>query len=222
MVFYLSLFIFIASLVIGLVLMISWRNLSRERFLLLTSIHSIFLVAFLASLFLKGSVASGHNYFFTIYLCSGIVLSGLAWRSKAPKVLRGYFSIFLVTIPLFLLSPSRLLNFLHTMKFTNTTGASFDLGSRFFLEEQTSTTLQDGIPVYKVVRKNGFFYKTIQRDISFGGKLDSARVLDFQSNQFIRIRGYTSTVSYVSTEIDSSDTEVTLVKKGPGSIEYRL
>ena len=222
MAFYLSLFIFIVSLVVGLVLMIAWRNLSRERFLLLTSIHSIFFVAFVASLFLKGSVASGHNYFFTIYLCSGIILSGLAWRSQAPKVLRFYFSIFLVTIPLFLLSPSRLLNFLHTMKFTNTTGASFDLGSRFFLEEQTSTTLQDGTPVYKVVRKNGFFYKTVQRDLSFGGKLDSVRVLDFASNQFIRIRGFTSIVSYVSTDIDSSDAEVTLVKKGPGSIEYRL
>ena len=222
MVFYLSLFIFIVSLVIGLVLMISWRNLSRERFLLLTSIHSIFLIAFLASLLLKGSVSTGHNYFFTVYLCSGIVLSGLAWRSNAPKLLRAYFSIFILTIPLFLLSPSRLLNFLHTMKFTNTTGPSFELGSRFFLEEQSSAISQDGSPVYKVVRKNGFFYKTIQRDLSFGGKLDSVRVLDFESNQFIRLRGYTSSVSYVSTTIDSSDAEVTLVKKGPGSIEYRL
>jgi hypothetical protein len=218
MTFYLSLFLFIISLITGLVLMISWRNLSRERFVLLATMHAILLMGFIASLLLRQEKNSP-NYFFMIFICSGVILSGLAWRSQAPKILRTYFSIFILTIPLFLLSPSRLLNFLLSMKFSTTTGPSFDLGSRFFLEKQHAATEK---PSYKVIRKRGFFHKTIQRDIQFGGELDSVRVLRFESGMFIHLRGFTSKKSYVSIKIDSTDAEVRLVSRKPGTIEYKL
>jgi hypothetical protein len=115
-----------------------------------------------------------------------------------------------------------MLNFLLTMKFSSTYGASFPLGDRYFLEMQNSSSASDEIPHYKVILKRGLFHQTIQRDILFGGKLDSARVIEKEQGLHILIRGYTSQSTFVSTEIDSMDIPVQLKVVKQGDVEYHL
>ena len=75
MIFYLILFVFILSLIIGLILMITGKDMRREKFLLLSTIHLIFIFAFIASLILRKNDGIGeYNYFFTAFICSGIIL----------------------------------------------------------------------------------------------------------------------------------------------------
>jgi hypothetical protein len=223
MTFYLSLFIFIISIVAGLVLMIGGKGMSRQKFLLLTSIHLIFIFAFAASLILRKAIpSSGYNYFFMAFICSGLVLSGLAWRSLAPFYLRIYFSIFALTIPMFLISPSILLNFLLTMNFSGTNGPVFHLYANYYIEAQNSSRATDKYPHYKLVRKHGLFHQTIQRDLYFSGTLDSVRVIDSENDNTIMIRGFISKVSYVSSEIDSLDLRVPIKIVKQGDVEYHL
>lgn len=221
--FYLSLFVFISSLIIGLALMIVAKGMRRDKFILLASIHSIFLLAFFASLILKkDSTIVVNNYFFTAFICSGLILSGISWRSNAPKPLRIYFTLFALTIPIFLMSPSILLNFLLTTNFSSTNGPVYHIEGKYYLEMQNTTHLEGNIPVYKIITKKGIFHKTIQRDITFGGKIDSVHLLEFEKGKNIILRGYTSQSTFVSTDIDSADVTISLVNKRPGSVEYRL
>lgn len=221
--FYLSLFVFILSFIIGLILMITGKNMQREKFFLLASVHAIFLFAFIASLLLsKNDEALVYNYFFMIYICSGLVLSGLSWRSNSPMILKLYFSIFALSIPLFLISPSTLLNFLLTTNFTNSNGTSFHLNNHYYIENQSVTRKKDNLPHYKVIQKRRLFHKTIQRDVVFKGKLDSVKVLEVDPGTSMWIRGYSSRTTFVSSEVDSTDVMILFKISKQGDVEYRL
>ncbi len=220
---FLSLFIFISSVVIGLVLMITGKDMRREKFLLLVSFHVIFLFAFIASLLLqKNKDHDTYNYFFMAFICSGIVLSGISWRSQSPNYFKIYFSIFALAIPIFLVSPSLLLNFLLTMRFSGIQGQSFPLDKYYSIETQNSFNTNTDQPHYKVILKKGFFHKTVQRDLLFGGKLDSIKVIDNSNGLSMIVRGYTSKITYVSSEVDSMDTNILLKVNKQGNVEYRL
>jgi hypothetical protein len=222
MLFYIGFIVFILSLIGGLVLMFVGKNMGKDRFRLIATIHIVLLLAFIASLILRKDYSVViNNYFFTAFFCSGVLLSGLVWRIDIAIFIRYYFSLFLLGIPLFLFSPSRMMNFLVTTHYSSTTGKTFLLTGRYFMEEQGTVQSADNSPHYKVIIKSGFFYKTVQRDLVFGGVLDSVRVLDL-NDQTLLIRGFTSTKSYVSDNVDSADVEIQLKKNKPGDVEYRL
>ena len=203
--------------------MIAGKNMKRDKFLLMTTIHVVFLFGFIASLLLQHQKETiSHNYFFTAFICSGIIMSGIAWRSDSPKFLRVYFSIFVLTIPIFLISPSLLLNFLVTMNFKSSNGPVFNLTDQYYLETQTTSRQAENIPHYKLTLKKGMFHQSIQRDISFGGKLDSIKVLQIEKGNSISVRGYTSISSHVSVDVDSTDLEIPLKTVKQGDIEYHL
>ena len=202
--------------------MIAGKDMQREKFLLLASIHLIFLLAFIASLLLlKNNGVVVYNYFFTAFICSGIILSGLSWRSKSPVILRWYFSLFAFTLPLFLLSPSLLLNFLLTMSFSNT-GSSFHLYDKYFLETQNNSSQLKDYPRYKAILKHGIFHQTIQRDIEFGGILDSVKIIENEKGKILLLRGYTSKITRVSSDVDSADVTILLKVIKQGDVEYHL
>ncbi len=222
MLFYLSFIVFILSVIGALIIMLIGKNMGKEKFLLLASMHFILLLAFIASLILKKDHSTQvNNYFFTTFYCSGLLLSGVAWRVEIQKFLRYYFSVFIIGIPMFLFSPSMMMNFLVTGKYSSTTGKTFALQGKYFLEEQNSSASSDENPQYKVISKTGIFHTTIQRDVSFNGTIDSVKVID-KNPVTMTIRGYISKKTYVSEDIDSSDVEITLRKNKTGTIEYRL
>lgn len=219
--FYIAIIVFIISVIAGVISLIIGKNIPKEKFMLLVSIHGILLLAFFAILLLKKD-SNSVNYFFMFFICSGIVLSGLVWKSNVAKAIKIYFSLFAITIGMFILSPSRLVNFLLTSKYTETLGESFLVTENFFLERQSSSMHAEDHPLYKLIRKRGIFHSTIQRDLDFSGKLDSIKVIDFDKSTRGLLRGYTSQVTYVSSSIDSSDVEVTLKKKTIDGLEYKL
>jgi len=220
--FFGTFFVFISAVIAGLALMVGGRKMSPATFRILASFHAMFLFAFLASLMLRSSgPVNAKNYFFTAFICSGLVLSGLAWRIQLPKPARIYFSLFIICIPLFLISPSMLLNFLVTGNYSSTTGEAVHLRGRFYLERQNTFHETGEVPYYKVIAKRGLFHKTIQRDIVFGGSVDSVKVLDLDSGR-MSLRGYFSRKTHVSLDTDSTDVEIDLAPKKQGSVEYRL
>ncbi len=219
--FYFALIAFIASVVIGVISFIIGKAISREKITIIISVHGIFLLAFLTSLFLRKDVNSD-NYFFLFFICSGVILSGIVWKSNLGKVFKLYFSLFILTIAMFILSPSRLANFLLTNKYVDTIGETFLVAENYFIERQNSSMHNDQIPRYKLIQKKGIFHSTIQRDLDFGGKLDSIKVIEFDKSNLGLIRGYTSITSHVSTTIDSTDTEISFKKKTNDGLEYRL
>ena len=96
------------------------------------------------------------------------------------------------------------------------------LQGRYFLEKQNISRNKEDIEHYKLILKKGIFHQTVYRDLSFGGKLDSVKVIQFEQGEFLTIRGYTSQNTYVSTEVDSLDVQVPLASKKSGTIEYHL
>lgn len=222
MAFYIAIILFILSVISGLLAMVLTKEFTAAKFNLLASIHAILLLPLLAWLFLHSSNSNGINYFFLIFICSGIILSGLAWKGNAHVVLRSYFSCYILTIGMFILSPSMLVNFLLTMKYTDVSGDIFLVRENFYLEEQNNYNDKNSFPHYKLIRKRGFFHSTIQRDLLFNGKLDSIKVVDFDKSTKGLIRGYTSSKTFVSTEIDSTDIEIILTKKSTDGVEYHL
>ncbi len=219
--FYIAIITFILSIIAGLIALIVSNKLSKEKFYLFTTLHGILLICFLASLILKKDPDST-NYFFLIYICSGILLSGLAWKANAILPLRIYFSLFLLTVGLFMISPSTLVNFLLTASFKDNSGEQFLVQENYFIERQNTSMKNDGQLHYKLIQKKGIFHATIQLDLVFNGKLDSIKVLDFDKSSKGLIRGYTSIKTFVSTQIDSLDVEITLTKKSADGVEYKL
>ena len=219
--FYIAIILFITSVIAGLIASIVGKNMPKEKFFLYAAIHGMFLFAFIASLILRKDPAA-YNYFFLIFICSGLFLSGIAWRSNSFIGLKIYFSLFVITIAMFILSPSRLVNFLLTTKYKDTLGESFLVRENFFLERQSSSMHAEDLPLYKLIRKRGLFHSTIQRDLNFNGKLDSIKILEFDKSSLSVIRGYTSQASYVSNALDSADVEITMKKKTNDGLEYKL
>jgi hypothetical protein len=222
MTFYLGLFVFIISVVVGLIVLIAGKGIKNEKFLLIVIIHFFFLLAALAVLAFQKNEQGTGNFFFLFFICSGLVLSGLAWRSPVSKYFRYYFSIYILTVPLFLISPSLLMNFLLTASFAGTDEPLLHLEGRYFLEKQNASRNKNAGEYYKLIKKKGVFHQTIQRDITFGKKLDSVKVIEYIEGNSIRVRGYTSLVTHVSSDIDSSDQTLPLLSKKAGDIEYKV
>lgn len=219
--FYIALIAFLVSFSLALLLVATFRRESNNRLVFFALMHLMLLFAFLASLVLRNETTSP-NYFFLAYVCSGLILSGLVIRSGMHFFAKAYFSLFILTLPLFLYSPSMLVNFLLTMKYSSAHGPKFPLTGKYYLESQNVIREGQENILYKLVLKRGMYHQTIERDINFGGKLDSVKVLEVNGTYSIKIRGYHSKISFVSTESDSLDTEVSLRKRKYGDVEYRL
>ena len=219
--FYIAIIAFITSVIAGILSMIAGKNIDRRRFILFATMHGMLLFSFLASLMLTKD-PNAFNYFFMAYICSGIILSGLAWRSFIFIGLKIYFGLFALTIGMFILSPSMLVNFLLTTRYTDSLGESFHVTENFYIERQNTKISNDSFPHYKLIRKRGIFHSSLQRDIIFNGKLDSIKVIEFDKSNLGLIRGYTSIQTFVSTKIDSVDVEIVIKKKSNDGLEYKL
>jgi len=223
---YLAIILYIVSVVAGILALFAGKSISKINFLFLFLIHLLFIAG---SIFATttGNKTAGYtsitslSFLFTI--CSGLILFGISWNSNVYVILKFYFSLFSLTLLLFIFSPSRMINFLLTAKYADTMGKTFSLGENYFLEEQTSFMNGDAaIPHYKLVQKHGMFHETIERDIVFGGNLDSIKVLEFTEGKTVLVRGYSGKNTFVSSEIDSVDAAIKLVKEKKDHIERKL
>ena len=223
MAFYLTLSLYILAVLGGLILMISIRRVPRGTFNRLAVTHGLLGIgAILSFVLVKNPDPEAPHYLLFAFIISGVLLSGLVWRVPTAFPVKIYFGLFALTFPLFLFSPSMLVNFLLTFRYTDSLGKTFDLGNRYFIEEQQAVLRSKSTMRYKLVRKTGIYRSTIARDIDFAGPVDSIRVLELSGNDSISIRAYRIHNTYVSTEIDSTDRTITLQPARKNVIQRNL
>ena len=88
-----------------------------------------------------------------------------------------------------------------------------DLGDGLFLEQQQAMINKASSKdlTYKVIKRLGYFNKTIARDLYFSGhKIDSAKILFHNEEKGIGVRGYFMKAN--SPIIDSADVTALIVK----------
>lgn len=134
------------------------------------------------------------NYLFLSWFCTGLIVSGVVLRKNFNLVVKGYFTLFLLTLPVFLVSPSRVLGFIASGNVKAVDPERFRLVDNYFLMAQQSTPTQPpkGMKPFRLVREMGMFHKTLARDIMVPENIDSVRMLKFQENENIFARIYGS------------------------------
>lgn len=132
------------------------------------------------------------NYLFLFFFCSGILVAGMMIRKIYPIYLKIYFSLFLLSVLVFLVSPSRILGFITSGNINAISAKRIHLTENYYLIEQqyVKTQLKDSLYPFKVVREMGFFHKTLARDVAIPVTSDSTKVLDFTENENIFVRIY--------------------------------
>ncbi len=162
--------------------------------------------------FLNNYIDAGSiNYFFLASFCLGILTSGIILRSGFPIYLKLYFSIFLLSLPVFIIAPSRVLGFIVTGNFTTANPQRFHLSGNYYLVEQqgTSTPSYGDTLFFKMVREMGVFHSTLARDIQLPRETDSVIILSNPDENPLWLRGY-----YLKEQhTDSFDIRVTNSKK---------
>ncbi len=155
------------------------------------------------------------NYLFLAFVCSGLFVSAIVVRKQYPSFIKGYFILFLLTIPVFIVAPSRLLGFITTGNFTAVHPQKFHLKSNYYLVELPGKTPANS---YKLIREMGIFHKTLARDIILPSNTDSIRLRDFRENETASIRVFST-----NSGIDSIDLNIplTATQSSSGTITKR-
>ncbi len=188
---------------------------------MLASLHVIFGVLFLFT-FLTNKEESPRYVSFLIFFCSGIITGGLALGTSTNLFLKIYFGIYCLSVFVFIVSPSALLNFLLTANFVRHSDR-IPVWDNYFIERQTSTFSPDSAEIgYKLIEKKGMFHRTIARDLNFNGKLDSIAVVSFEEFSTAVVRGFTSRKSFVEDKIDSVDITIDLNPTKKDKIHRKL
>jgi hypothetical protein len=221
MLLYVAIITYILSNIISLALVFTGKKLGAGWLRIFASLHIVFAVVFLFNLF-TNKEETPRYVSFLVFFCSGIITGGLALGTKSSLPLKIYFGLFCLSVFVFIISPSSMLNFLLTANF-NQHSDLIPVREKYFLEKQSATFKPDSSGIsYKLIEKKGMFHRTIARDLSFGGKLDSIRIVSFVDGTDVMIRGYVSNKSFVEDKIDSADISVDLNPQKKDVIERRL
>lgn len=165
----LTICLYILSIVAALILGLISRRFSDSALRLGLCIHAG-LIALTFLFFLVFAEISTWHYLLLLSVCSGLALSGWVLRSPTVnKLLKAYIGAWLLSIPIFLWSPSLLFYSISGHLSDYRPELEFHLGSNTFLTEQQSMLNTGTSPgVFKVIRKYGIYNKTLVRNLDFG------------------------------------------------------
>ena len=201
---------YIISIAGCLILSIALRNVSLIKLKIPLFIHALLIVAFAIICMLNSTFYLLH-YLMLSFSCSGLILSGVVLRSDALLPMKIYFSMFLFTIAVFIVSPSNLLRGISYSWNSNTLFPAFHIRGNYFLEEQQAMlNLNNDQAKYKVIQSFGVFHKTLARDIDFGNRLTGIKVILFNPSNAVTLRGYFSKKSATFETRDSLDVTTSL------------
>ncbi len=132
------------------------------------------------------------NYLFLTFFCSGILTSGVLLRKQYPIYMKGYFLLFLLSLPVFIVVPSRVLGFICSAQLNAVSPHRIHVSENYYLVGQGSSKfpLEKGKEPYKLIREMGMFHKTLARDIMIPSPTDSINLLEFKENENIFVRTY--------------------------------
>jgi hypothetical protein len=143
-----------------------------------------------------------------------LAISGWAMRSPwFPFILRFYFGLYLLSVLLFIISPSRLFFIITGNYDLYKPEKEFRLESNYYLVEQKSLFLEAVDTIhYKLIRKYGLFHKTLGRDLVFPGNLKGAKLVHPRPDSTV-IRAYLMENDSIDIGIRKADSGNKITKK---------
>lgn len=128
------------------------------------------------------------NYLFLAFFCSGVFTASMLLRSAYPLYLKIYYAIYLLSIVIFVISPSRVLGFAASGNLTAINPTRIHITENYYLVEQQNATGDTTGNYFKVVREMGMFHKTLSRDVLLPAETDSVNLLDTNMDEVIQLR----------------------------------
>lgn len=193
---------YVLSLAATLILAITSKKMRRDSIRIPAIFHFTMLVL-TTIIYLTGTLQNLLPYLILFTFCSGVSLAGWALRINYLKMpFRIYFGAYLLSVLLFLVSPSLLFYSISGSLSFYRKEKEFNLRDNYYLVEQLSQVSQNQKSSnWKVIQKFGIYKKTIQRDISLKTAPDRVQLLEFNKDTMV-IR-YWFTANGVT---DSTDT----------------
>ncbi|MGR6086737.1 MAG: hypothetical protein ACU4F9_01045 [Arcticibacter sp.] len=114
-----------------------------------------------------------NSWIYLSFWCTGILMAGDVARKSFHKLIKVYFLLFLITIPVFIVSPSRIISLVAGKGFGNPGEGRYRIVDNLYLVRTSDPVDSLGRYKYKFIKEMGFFHKTIARGIPAPGKIDS-------------------------------------------------
>ena len=181
---------FILSLVSAVLLSMSSDKIKAIRFKQIVTLHFIVLATTITIHF-SAQHNTVYQVLFLVTVCSGVAISGWAIRTKsASRILKFYLGSYLISILLFLYSPSLLFYFISGNQEKYSANQEIKLKENCYLvRQQSMLSLSSENVRYKVIEKYGIYNKTLIRNLNFTKKIDSVHLIKFTADTIV-LRGY--------------------------------
>ena len=191
--FILAITCYLISLVATLTGSFFFKLIPSKIITLLIVFHFLVLAAWLILNFTTDNVTDSKtgNLFFLAAFCLGIIVSGIILRSGFPVYLKIYFSLFLLSVPVFVVSPSRVLGFIVSGNFNTVNPKRFHVSENyFFIEQQSAGTENNDTLYYKLVREMGMFHSTLARNVALPTGTDSVKKMGSMDSDDLKFLVY--------------------------------
>lgn len=165
-----TLFFYLLSVVGCLLLFLFSRNITHNTSRSIVITHFIIGTGFFAFYLLKFNIPS---WIYLSFFCSGILMAGDVARKSFNKFIKAYFLLFLLTIPVFVISPSRIISLVAGKGFGNPAVGRHRIVDNLYLVRTSDPVDSIGKYKYKLIKEMGFFHKTIARGIPSPENIDS-------------------------------------------------
>ncbi len=191
---------YLISIVTALVLAIFSRLVSIWVVRILVAVHAVLFIAWLAA-DNEGTIDQPalSNYLFLTFILTGLLLAGTTIRKPYSVVVKIYFSLFLLTLPVFIVSPSRVIGFIASGNPHAIDPKRYHLSENYYFVEQNYSNESSIDPKFKLIREMGAFHKTMARDIQLP-PCDSIHLIELKENEFIMFEIFSSGTGRVVTE----------------------
>lgn len=197
-VFVATLFFYLLSVVCCLLLFLFSKNIPNTFTKSLMIVHFIGAIGYFVS---RLSMDQPPTWLSIVFWCSGILLAGDVFRKAYAKWIKAYFLLFLITIPLFIFIPSRIILLVAGKAFGKPGEGRYRVVENYFLVRTSEPIDSMGLYRSKFIKEMGFFHKTIARGIPTPAVVDSiATIGPFTKDQIGSI------VLYSGNTIDTIQT----------------
>ncbi|MFM7078530.1 MAG: hypothetical protein ACKOYC_01940 [Bacteroidota bacterium] len=169
-----TLFFYLLSIIACLIVFLFNRHVSVLFSKTVIILHAVAGIVLLYSVTSNSAIPAWISIYFW---CSGIFLAGDLVRKSFPKALKAYFLAYLITLPVFIVSPSRIIHLVAGKGFGNPAEGRIRIIDNYFLVRTSEPVDSNGFFRSKFIKEMGFFHKTMARDIPVPSKVDSTKLI---------------------------------------------
>jgi len=204
--FILAITCYLVSMVAALVASFVVKQISPKLVYTLITCHFLLFICWILNRNAYDSVElpGSSNYLFLAFFCTGIINAGILIRSKYSLALKSYFAIYLLSLAIFLVSPSRVLGFIASGNLKSVNPTRYHVLDNYYLVEQQNSSLPGEKKSFKLIREMGMFHNTLTRDIALPSTTDSVNCLVPPDGDNFNIRVYFK----IASGNDSLDMEI--------------